>query len=86
MFSGSLGVGELLLVLGIVLLIFGPKRLPGLGKQLGQGLREFKDSVTGRHDGKTGLEDGAADDGLPGPDTASVAETPRVEAGPKTRG
>jgi sec-independent protein translocase protein TatA len=31
----------------IVLLIFGPKRLPGLGRQLGQGMREFKDSITG---------------------------------------
>ena len=31
----------------IVLLIFGPKRLPGLGKQLGHGLREFKESITG---------------------------------------
>lgn len=38
---------DLIVVLVIVLLIFGPKRLPGLGRQLGQGLREFKDSVTG---------------------------------------
>ncbi len=38
---------DLLVVLLIVLLIFGPKRLPGLGKQLGQGIREFKDSITG---------------------------------------
>ena len=33
-------------MLGIVLLIFGPKRLPGLGRQLGAGMREFKDSIT----------------------------------------
>ena len=32
---------DLIVVLLIVLLIFGPKRLPGLGKQLGQGIREF---------------------------------------------
>jgi sec-independent protein translocase protein TatA len=32
----------------IVLLIFGPKRLPGLGKQLGTGMREFKESITGK--------------------------------------
>jgi sec-independent protein translocase protein TatA len=38
---------DLLVVLLIVLLIFGPKRLPGLGKQLGTGLREFKESITG---------------------------------------
>jgi sec-independent protein translocase protein TatA len=38
---------DLIVVLVIVLLIFGPKRLPALGKQLGSGLREFKDSITG---------------------------------------
>jgi sec-independent protein translocase protein TatA len=38
---------DLIIVLVIVLLIFGPKRLPGLGKQLGQGMREFKESITG---------------------------------------
>ena len=40
---------DLIVVLVIVLLIFGPKRLPGLGKQLGTGLREFKESITGEH-------------------------------------
>ena len=34
-------------MLAIVLIIFGPKRLPGLGKQLGTGMREFKESITG---------------------------------------
>jgi sec-independent protein translocase protein TatA len=38
---------DLIVVLVIVLLIFGPKRLPGLGKSLGSGLKEFKDSITG---------------------------------------
>ena len=38
---------DLIVVLVIVLLIFGPKRLPGLGKSLGTGMREFKDSITG---------------------------------------
>jgi sec-independent protein translocase protein TatA len=45
-FSG-IGPTELIIVLVIVLLIFGPKRLPGLGKQLGSGMREFKDSIAG---------------------------------------
>ena len=40
---------DLIIVLVIVLLIFGPKRLPGLGKQLGQGMREFKESITGQN-------------------------------------
>ena len=44
----GIGVTELLIVLGIVLLIFGPKRLPMLGRQLGSGLREFKDGITKR--------------------------------------
>src|SRR3954468_826468 len=44
----NIGPLELVIVLVIVLLIFGPKRLPGLGKSLGSGMREFKDSVTGK--------------------------------------
>jgi sec-independent protein translocase protein TatA len=40
-------VTDLLVVLVVVLLIFGPKRLPVLGRSLGQGLREFKDSISG---------------------------------------
>jgi sec-independent protein translocase protein TatA len=44
----SIGPTELIIVLVIVLLIFGPKRLPGLGKQLGSGMREFKDSIAGK--------------------------------------
>jgi sec-independent protein translocase protein TatA len=39
---------EIIIVLIIVLVIFGPKRLPDLGKSLGRGMREFKDSVTGK--------------------------------------
>lgn len=46
----NIGPLELIVVLVIVLLIFGPKRLPSLGKQLGGGMREFKDSLTGKDD------------------------------------
>jgi sec-independent protein translocase protein TatA len=38
---------ELIIVLVVVLVVFGPKRLPDLGRSLGKGMREFKDSVTG---------------------------------------
>ena len=38
---------EIVIILVIVLLIFGPKRLPDLGRSLGRGMREFKESVTG---------------------------------------
>jgi sec-independent protein translocase protein TatA len=44
------GIGplEIIIVLVIVLLLFGAKRLPELGRSLGSGMREFKDSVTGK--------------------------------------
>ena len=47
------GIGplELIIVLIVILVIFGPKRLPQAGRALGQGLREFKDSVTGKDKG-----------------------------------
>ena len=44
----NIGPLEIAIVLVIVLIIFGPKRLPGLGKQLGTGMREFKESITGK--------------------------------------
>ena len=42
---GSLGVPELLIILLIVIIIFGANKLPQLGKGIGQGFRNFKDSV-----------------------------------------
>ncbi len=42
---GSLGVPELLILLAIVILIFGVNKLPRLGKGLGEGIRNFKESV-----------------------------------------
>jgi sec-independent protein translocase protein TatA len=42
---GSLGLPELLILLAIVILIFGVNKLPRLGKGLGEGIRNFKDSV-----------------------------------------
>lgn len=42
---GSLGLPELLIILAIVVLIFGVNKLPRLGKGLGEGIRNFKDSV-----------------------------------------
>jgi sec-independent protein translocase protein TatA len=44
----DVGPLELAIILVIVLVIFGPKRLPGLGRSLGSGMREFKDSITGK--------------------------------------
>jgi sec-independent protein translocase protein TatA len=42
---GSLGLPELLILLAIVFLIFGVNKLPKLGKGLGEGIRNFKDSI-----------------------------------------
>jgi sec-independent protein translocase protein TatA len=46
----GISVWEILILLLIVLLVFGPKRLPEMGRSLGKGMREFKDSITGRDD------------------------------------
>jgi sec-independent protein translocase protein TatA len=46
----GIGPMEIIVVLAIALLIFGPKRLPELGRSLGGGMREFKDSITGRRE------------------------------------
>jgi sec-independent protein translocase protein TatA len=53
----QIGPLEIVLVIVVLLIVFGPKRLPSLGRSLGSGMREFKDSITG--DDKH--EDGAAD-------------------------
>jgi len=47
---GFVGFPELLLLGLVVLLVFGPKRLPEMGRSLGKGMREFKNSVTGSDD------------------------------------
>lgn len=39
---GRLGMGELLIILVIVLVVFGPKKLPEIGKSLGDAIRQFK--------------------------------------------
>jgi sec-independent protein translocase protein TatA len=46
----GIGPMELIVVLVIALLIFGPKKLPDLGRSIGGGMREFKNSVTGGGD------------------------------------
>jgi sec-independent protein translocase protein TatA len=54
---------DALIVLLVVLLFFGPKRLPQLGKSLGAGMREFKDSITGQNkddEEPAGIAEGAS--------------------------
>ena len=66
---------DALIVVVVLLLFFGPKRLPALGKSLGQGMREFKDSITGKEDDPTPAE-------LPVQASAQAEET--VSASTKT--
>jgi sec-independent protein translocase protein TatA len=58
---------EILLILLLVLLVFGPKRLPEMGRSLGRGFREFKDSITGESKDEARSE-------LPPADTADEGE------------
>ena len=74
----NVGPFELILVLVIALVVFGPKRLPQLGRQLGSGMREFKDSVTGdnKHDDDDEDAQPAAIEAAPAP---TPAQTPAPE-------
>jgi sec-independent protein translocase protein TatA len=80
----NIGAPELIIVLVIALLIFGPKRLPGLGRQLGTGMREFKESITGKDD-KDSRDDDDDDDDTPTGDRQQVEAAlgrPEGEAAP----
>ena len=47
---GNIGWQGALLIVLVLLLVFGPKRLPEMGRSLGRGMREFKDSLSGKDD------------------------------------
>jgi sec-independent protein translocase protein TatA len=46
----GIGPAELIILLIVVLLLFGAKRVPEIGRSVGKGMREFKEAVTGRDD------------------------------------
>ena len=50
MFPGSIGPLEVILVLAIALIVLGPKKLPDVGRSLGKGMREFRNSLSGMSD------------------------------------
>jgi len=62
MLPGGIGPWELVIVLAIVLLIFGGSKLSGVGKSLGQGIREFKEALT-----HSSEDEAPADDNPPTP-------------------
>ena len=63
----GVNVWEILILLLVALLLFGPKRLPEMGRSLGKGLREFKDSISGK--------DGDEPDEVPAELPAAAAES-----------
>ena len=77
----SIGIPELLIVFAIVLLIFGPKRLPGLGRQLGSGMKEFKDSITGKR-GDSSSDDDDDDENATREQANSALGRPDAEPAP----
>jgi sec-independent protein translocase protein TatA len=79
----NIGPLELAIVAIIALIIFGPKRLPELGRSIGDGLREFKSSVSGENRDD---EDNEDDDELPQTIDDGVAEEEPVDAEPADAG
>lgn len=75
----SIGPTELIIVLVIVLVIFGPKRLPGLGRSLGSGMKEFRDSVTGKGSDRDLDEDDDEDRRQANAALGRAEETPPVD-------
>jgi sec-independent protein translocase protein TatA len=60
----EIGITGLIVILVVALLVFGPKRLPEIGRSMGRGMREFKDSITGK-DEKPELGPPSTDDTPP---------------------
>jgi len=75
----NIGPLEIVIVLVIVLVIFGPKRLPDLGRSLGTSMREFKDSVTGKDD-----DDKQIDSGDSKPEPVQSEQSEATPAGGKS--
>jgi sec-independent protein translocase protein TatA len=76
----NLGVWELLIIMLVVLLIFGAKRLPEIGQSMGKGIREFKKSIK---DVRQDLEEGTDDVPTARRLDAPPTDTDRREGEPK---
>ncbi len=68
-----IGVPELFVILALMLLVFGPKKLPEIARGLGQGIKEFK----------LAMHDAFAGEDPPAPARASAASPPREEGAPE---
>jgi sec-independent protein translocase protein TatA len=76
----GISIPELLILLVVLLLVFGAKRLPEMGRSLGKGMREFKDSVTGVEEAVTPPPTTPAPPELPSAPPSEPSATPRSEA------
>ena len=63
----EVGITGLIVILIVALLVFGPKRLPEIGRSLGKGMREFKDSISGNSNDKAAELPPSADEPPPAP-------------------
>jgi sec-independent protein translocase protein TatA len=62
----TIGITGVIVILIVALLVFGPKRLPEIGRSLGKGMREFKDSISGdSHEDKAELQSRSSDESTP---------------------
>jgi TatA/E family protein of Tat protein translocase len=68
----GISIWELMILLVVLLLIFGAKRLPEMGRSLGKGMREFKDSISG------------VEESVSSPPPASPSELPAARSEPTT--
>jgi sec-independent protein translocase protein TatA len=75
MFGNTIGPWEVAIILLVALLVFGPKKLPELGKGLGRGMRDFKRAVSGDDDDERREEDAAKK-----ADKPQIVEAPVVTA------
>lgn len=81
---GNFGTQELIIFFAIVLVIFGPKKLPGLGRALGTSIKEFKESVKGLGNVlEEDQDESARKDQTAKADSAQASDTPPAEEPPK---
>ncbi len=71
---GEFSFWHLILVFGVVLIFFGPSRLPGLGNSLGKAIKGFKEGIKGVTDEPAEKEAQAAHDALPGNEKKSTKD------------
>jgi sec-independent protein translocase protein TatA len=78
---GPVGWQEMILILVVLLLLFGAKRLPEMGRSLGRGMREFKDAVTGKEEPEQAeLTPPPASPPPPEPEPAAPPKSERVSS------